>query len=234
MEPTTTRPAATMIGVVHRDPDGEERLYRALTALQPELLTLEVSPYAVEYRREHGAALLAKLDVITPAGKSGHGEIQAVRETLRIPFEVRAAERYAGERAVRVELVDDSALSRELLAEVEAELLTPENLRALTERPDFSLRRTVDSFYRRVRRLRDDEPVPPARLGFSAERLALLELRDEQMEATIRRLRTETSAARWVHVGGVFHLLRVRGLRLLWERLADDGVARAFLDELDQ
>lgn len=222
-----------MIGVVHRDPRGEARLHAVLNELRPDLVTLEVSPYAVAFRRERGAALLARLDELTPAGKTEHGEIQAIRETLQMPFEYRAAVAYAAAGRSRVELVDDSDVSQELLAEVENELLTPENIRALTRRDDVPLTRVVDSFYRRTRRLLAGEPASPALLGFSAERLALLQLRDERMEPLIRRLLAESGAGCWVHVGGVFHLLRVRGLKLLWERFADLAVERRCLDELN-
>jgi hypothetical protein len=231
--PSSGPSGRTLIGVVHRDPDGEDRLRRLLDELRPELITVEVSPYAVEYRRQHGARLLRLLDELTPPGKEHHGEIEGIRETLLIPFEARATWGYAAEHPAKVELVDDSELSRDLLDDVERELLTPENVKLLAERPDFSLRRTVDSFYRRAHRLMKDEPVSPARLGFSAERLALLELRDEQMESRVRALLAAREGARWAHIGGVFHLMKVRGLRLLWERFADDGAARMFLDEVD-
>ncbi|NLH47534.1 MAG: hypothetical protein GX444_02910 [Myxococcales bacterium] len=226
-EPT----AGTMIGVVHRDPAGETRLLAALRQARPDWITLEVSPYAVEYRRRQGPELLAQLAERTPPNQAEHGEIRAIREMLQIPFEVRAAELYRAECGAEVLLVDDSEVSRELLADVAAELLTAENLRALVRRPDIPLSRTVDSFYRRARRLLADEPVPPALLGFSGERLALLQVRDEKMEQVIRPLLEARRERRWVHVGGVFHLLRVRGLRLLWERFAGRGVERRFLDE---
>jgi len=224
---------AVMIGVVHRDPQGERRLRAALESRRPELVTLEVSPYAVDFRRTRGAALLQRLAELTPPGKSGHGEIQAIRETLSLPFEYRAAVAYAAGDGARVELADDSEVSRELLAEIEDELLTPENISALVRRNDIPLTRTVASFYRRARRLLAAEPAPPALLGFSAERLALLQVRDERMERVVRRVLADRRPRCWVHVGGVFHLLRIRGLKLLWERLADLDMERCFLDELD-
>jgi len=221
-----------MIGVVHRDPAGEDRLTRVLRLLQPELLTLEVSPYAVEFRQEHGEVLLAKLDELTSPFKAGHGQIEAIRETLKLPFEVRAAQNYANGNHCRVELVDDSEVSRRLLSVLESELLTKDNIVHLSAQPDVPLSRTVDSFYRRTRRLLATEPVPPSLLGFSVERLALLQVRDDRMSGELGRVRESLPDARWVHVGGVFHLLRVRGLTLLWEQLARHGMERAFLDEL--
>jgi hypothetical protein len=220
-----------MIGVVHRDPAGEERLLAALRLLRPGLLTVEVSPYAVAFREEHGERLAALLEQRVRGGKRRHSEIEAIRETLRLPFEVRAARRYAAEADCVVELVDDSEVSRQLLAAVETELLTEENLRALTGRADVPLTRTVDSFYRRTRRLRADEPVAPVLLGFSPERLALLQVRDDGMGERIEAARGRHAGRSWLHVGGVVHLLDVRGLRLLWSQLADQGVGRIFLDE---
>jgi len=220
------------IGVVHRDPDGARRLLSALQTLRPALLTLEVSPYAVSFRRQHSTRLMELLEQNAPAGKKDHGEIQAIRETLEIPFEVRAAQLFSEANPIHVELIDDSDLSRELLRDISDELLTPENLAALADRPDVPLPRMVSSFYRRTRRLMAQEPVPPALLGFSPERLALLELRDESMERHIRKLLSEHPNVRWIHVGGVVHLLRVRGLNLLWSRFEADGLRRAYLDEL--
>ncbi|MDP8222273.1 MAG: hypothetical protein P9L99_02855 [Candidatus Lernaella stagnicola] len=221
-----------MIGVVHRDPVGEERLLTVLRRYRPAIVTLEVSPYAMAFREENGPRLVAQLESFVPAERRDHGEIAAIRETLRQPFELRAAQQYAAENGCRVELVDDSEISRLLLQDVEDELLTEANIARLLKRPDYSLSRTVASFYRRARRLLADEPVPPTQLGFSVERLALMQVRDERMAARLHEIVDDALHDRWVHVGGVFHLLRVKGLRLLWEHLAARGVDRALLEDL--
>lgn len=222
---------SVFIGVVHRDPEGEERLYQALERLEPDLITVEVSPYAIAFRRQNGNRLRKKLKKILSTDELGHGEIQGIAETLKIPFEARAAEHYVGEHGAVVELVDDSGISMAFLGELEDEVLSAENLRGLLSKPDIPLRKTIESFYSRYRALMTKEPVPSAMLGFSSRRLALLEWRDEMMEQRIRCLWRKHHPNRWVHVGGVVHLLRVSGLRFLWERFAGDHARRFFLDE---
>jgi hypothetical protein len=221
-----------MIGVVHRDPDGVARLLPLLRRLSPALITLEVSPYSVEYRQRHSEYLLRRLDEIVPPDQRDHGEMQSVREMLQMPYELRAAELYAAESGATVELVGDSDESRELLASVEFELLTPDNLAALLARPDFSPKESVRRLYERCRRLLASEPIPPALLGAGADWLSRAEAREAGVERRIRSALASRPHQCWAHIGGVLHLLRIRGARLLWERFSDLHVRRAFLDEL--
>ena len=221
-----------MIGVVHRDPAGADRLWRGLRALRPELITLEVSPFGVEFRQLRGPRLLKQLEEMVPADRRGHDEILSLIEMLQVPFEARGAESYALESGAIVELVGDSVESRELLSTVETELLAPQNVAALLSRPDSSPDDSVASLYARHRRLRDREPIPPAMLGIGDNQLEEMRKREDGLEDRIRRVRARHEVRRWVHVGGVMHLMRARGLRLLWERFAGEGVSRVFLDEL--
>ncbi len=222
---------ARMIGVIHRDPFGEGHLAAVLRWLRPTLVTLEVSPYGAAFRRQNGERLLCRLEELLPPGAGKHAEIVFVRELLRLPFELRAAEDYACETSAAVELVGDSDESRELLASVETELLTPENLRTLAAQPDYDVAASIRAQYERHRRWRRDEPVPSALLGWPADRVAQVEAREEQLEHRIRDAIRRHQPVCWVHVGGATHLVRARGLRLLWDRFAAEGVTRLLLDE---
>jgi len=217
-----------MIGVVHRDPSGEERLYRLLRDMKPTLITLEISPYALAFRQENSRRLVAELERLVPPEQRNHGEIQAIYEMLKIPFEVRAAARLEQAMPVRFECIDDSEFSRRFLAKVESEIIISENLSTLLGSPDVALEQRIDVYYRRFHELRKREPVHASEFGFSSAELAEMAHRDDQMERRIRELRQDH---RWVHVGGVAHLISVDGAMLLWDRFRNEDMQRLFLDE---
>lgn len=125
------RGLAGLIGTVHLDPAGEARLRAALGTLRPRVVTVDVSPYAIEFRLRRGEELRGRLDPFRgPDGGLPPG-LEAVAAQLLVPYEWTAAAAYAAETAIVAEPVGDSAASREWLELLEKELLAPANLACL-------------------------------------------------------------------------------------------------------
>jgi hypothetical protein len=53
-----------LVVAVHRDPEGYDKLISSLTEESPTCLSLEMSPYAVRYRRERRRTLAGKAHAI--------------------------------------------------------------------------------------------------------------------------------------------------------------------------
>lgn len=220
-----------MIGVAHLDPQGETRLLHAFQQWEPDLITLEISEYAVAFRRENGERLRQKLLALTDPAQRTHGQIEALFAKLEIPFEVTAAEAYCRAHGGTFHCLDDCDLSHEYLAEFATESVTAENIAHLLTLEDCPPSRQAERIYQRVRRLLADEPVIPALLSYE-HRLTTARRRDELMQQRAESLLHERQPRRWMHVGGAEHLLYIKGYRLFYERFAEREMRRRLLDEV--
>lgn len=219
-----------LIGTVHGDPRGQNRAGKLLLHLRPELVTVEISPFSLNYRLKHGsrwhrqlAAALAEL----PAGAEGHLAIQRLAAQVVLPFEVGAAREYSRRVNVPWRPLDLGFLSRRHLPRYATELLSPANLEALLATPDGEMEDFVAGEFRRARQ---------ALAGASRRRLfpgAPETLRRERF--LVRRLRGLVSRhRRVVHLGGWEHLVAWEDSPGLWRDLADLKPRRVLLDEADR
>ena len=90
-----------LIGTVHGDPRGQTRAGELLNHLGPDLVTVEISPFSLRYRRQHGARWQQQLALALaelPAGAGLHLAIQRLAAQVALPFEVRAARDYSRKR----------------------------------------------------------------------------------------------------------------------------------------
>jgi hypothetical protein len=219
-----------LIGTVHGDPQGQVRAGKLLHHLQPDLVTVEISPFSLGYRLRHGpswqrrlAAALAKL----PPGAARHLAIQRLAAQVALPFEVRAAGDYGRRANVPWRPLDLGFLSRRHLPRYATELLSPANLEALLATADGSLADFVDA---ECRRARQALAGPPRRRIFPG---APETLRRERFLA--RRLRRLVSRhRRVVHLGGWEHLVAWEDSPGLWSDLADLQPRRLLLDQADR
>lgn len=187
-----------LVGGVHRDREAEPALERLLARLRPELITVELSPYGLRFRRERAPALRRLLRRrLRPMGvvASQHPVVCDLLELLRLPFEFRAALRYARqEPGVAVCCVDADGPSREYLRLFELEVLRPDNLWRLLSLPPgdglLAERRRALHVLRRGRYLPPPDP-----------------LRERLLARRIRHLVARLRPRRTVHVGGWQHLL---------------------------
>jgi hypothetical protein len=218
-----------LIGTVHGDPRGYARAMKLLGHLRPGLLTVEISPFSLRYRQQHGtrwqrqlATALARLD----AGAARHLAIQRLAAQVALPFEVRAARDYRGRAGVPWRALDLGFLARRHLPRYGPELLSPANLESLLSTPDGSLGDFVAAEFQRARLAMARVPRRPFSPG------APETPRREKFLA--RRLRSLVSQdRRVVHLGGWEHLVDWQDSPGLWRDLADLKPRRVLLDEAD-
>ena len=89
-----------LIGTVHGDPRGQARAGKLLNHLEPDLVTVEISPFSLRYRRQHEARWqrqLANALAELPEGAALHLAIRRLAAQVALPFEVRAARDYQPE-----------------------------------------------------------------------------------------------------------------------------------------
>jgi hypothetical protein len=219
-----------MIGTVHRDPRGVGKLLRILERESPDLITVEISPYALEFRERQAFCLRTALkenlknirreeEELFPRLVS-RGEIQGIFLLLKVPFEWRGAEQYAGRRQIGLKPIDLSAYSKERLSRI-SELIRPDNLRALLRDPQPSIEKQVGRQYARARALWH----LPAGKGFKS---AEIQEREKHMAEEIRRLREEDRKRKILHIGGWEHLLPASSL---FARLQDCNPRRLLLGD---
>lgn len=210
-----------MLGAIHRDPQGPARLGAVLAGLEWGLISVEVSPYALSFRRRHGPALLAELEGNLPraavlagldleAGRR-HPGLAWLRAYLALPYEWSVCQAEAARRDAPCVALDFSGLSRRLLANAN-ELVGTANLAqmlasAAPASAALERRRAADLLAGRGGWPRPPAPEPGREAGL-ARRLARL------LAASRRR-----GLLPLVHVGGWRHLLAGQDPPTLADRL---------------
>jgi hypothetical protein len=219
-----------LIGTVHGDPRGYERAWALLHHLRPDLVTVEISPFSLRYRRRHGPRWQRQLTRALaglPADAVQHLAIQRLTAQVDLPFEVRAARDYSRERRVPWRPLDLGFLSRRHLPRYGTELLSPANLKALLCTPDGDLQEYVAAEFRRARLAVKRAPrrlFTPGdseagrREGFWARRLRRLASRYDRV----------------AHLGGWEHLVPWPDSPNLWRQVADLTPGRLLLDQADE
>jgi hypothetical protein len=185
-----------LIGTVHIDPGGERRLIEMLGQLQPAVTTVEVSEYALRFRRDRAPGMSRHLDRHRlPSGGLPPG-LQPVAAQLQIPFEYRAAGAHVERCGGDLFAIGDSDESRRLLELFELEVMDPGNLRRLAGLEIPPLEERVEREWSRARRAweRGGRDVT------EAER------------ALAERIRDHASHERSVHIGGWEHLANLAHL----------------------
>ena len=229
MEPIASY-SLTLIGTVHGDPRGQARAGELLNHLRPDLVTVEISPFSLRYRLQHGARWqrqLANALAELPEGAALHLAIRRLAAQVALPFEVRAARDYSRSAGVPWRPLDLGFLSRRHLPRYAAELLSPANLEALLATADGELKDFVAAEFRRARQALARAPRRPLSPG------APETWRRERFLA--RKLRGLTSRhRRVVHLGGWEHLVAWQDSPGSWGDLADLKPGRVLLDEADR
>jgi hypothetical protein len=218
------------VGTVHGDPRGRARAGKLLHHLRPDLVTVEISPFSLRYRTQHGARLQLQLESALadlPDGAALHLAIRRLAVQVALPFEVQAARDYGRTFDVPWRALDLGFLSRRHLPRYGPELLSPANLQALLSTPDGSLEDFVAGQFHRARLALARAPRRPFSPGAAETR------RRERFLA--RRLRGLASRhRRVVHLGGWEHLVDWQDSPGLWGGLADLKPQRLLLDEADR
>ena len=220
-----------LIGTVHRDPRGEERLGDLLAGLRPTALTLEMSPTAADYRRRRGQLLLQRLDRILDrlARKEGYARqtlaerpaVVDIRRLLSFPFEYRASRSYADQAGIPFALIDLPEVSARKLRLVESDLITYRNLRTLVRLEADGAGR--EESYSLARTLILGRAIPEVVISFLRRRRGEegIGRRDALMAEEIRSRLAGESPGRLAHVGGWVHMLDDPQRETLYSQLRD-------------
>lgn len=230
----------TLIGTVHRDPLGGERMLRLLRELAPDLLTLEMSESAFAYRQGAARQQLVRLDRIldrlaVELGRDrrelgAHGAVADIRTLLALPFEYQAAAAYAADAAIPLHLIDLCEISALKLKKVETDLITHRNLRVLVDLPT-RMERPSGEGYETARVMVLGDPVDAVRRAFLERRRGEEGIgpRDRWMAHKIGRLLAEHPVRHLVHIGGWVHLIEDEHGETLYSLLADLKPERVLL-----
>jgi hypothetical protein len=223
-------PRLILIGTVHGDPQGYPRALTLLDYFCPDLITVEISPFSLRYRRRQGPRwqrLLGQALQELPPEAAGHLALRRLAAQVTLPFEVQAARDWGRRHEIPWRPLDVGAPSRRHLPRYARELLAPANLKALLDNgPDGSLEDLVAGEFCRARRAYQRAP---RRLPTAGEVAAA---RREQVMA--RRLRRLTDrGGRVVHLGGWEHLVPWQDGGGLWHGVADLQPLRLLLDEAE-
>lgn len=233
-------PTLTLIGTVHRDPRGAERLLSWLRRLHPDLITLEMSEKAFAYRQGDARRQLLRLDRILErlAGElpadlqklQAHPAVADIRTLLALPFEYQAAAAYAGEAAAPLHLIDLSDVSAAKLRKVETDLITYRNLRILVTLPAGAEKSDFEG-YGRAHAMITRDPGETVRQAYLQGRRGAEGVgpRDRWMAGRIRRLLADQHGGHLVHVGGWVHLIEDARGETLYSLLADLAPKRLLL-----
>jgi hypothetical protein len=200
--------ALFLIGVVHRDPRGYGKLLGLLEGLEPEAITVELSPFGLLWREREGRRLLEKLNAMLkgfPPDAGDHPEVILLRLTLDLPFEYLASWDYARGKGLSVHLVDVNWISRRELPLVEKEALTERNLKELLAREPRCLDMAFRSAYGKAlkciqgeRSLVEVGVFPPWSTFIGLLRERILACRIEKIASLYTKV---------VHVGGWIHMV---------------------------
>ncbi|MCB2188613.1 MAG: hypothetical protein KQJ78_19505 [Deltaproteobacteria bacterium] len=203
-----------LLGVVHTDPELPARLGRALAALRPGVISVEVSPYALAFRSRRGPELLARLEAnlgpaarqagLTPAEAGRRAAVNQLVAYLLPPQEWVVSRRVAAQTGALLCPLDLSAWSRRHLAGVD-DLLAVDNLALLLSGPPPESAAAL--------RRRAAYVLTAQQAGLSPAPHPLPSAPDPEREAVLARRLTRLAReaqhrglGRVVHVGGWEHL----------------------------
>ena len=225
-----------LVGTVHRDPEGQGKLIDLLQSEDPDCLTLEMSAYAVQFRREKGEILRERvLDLLDGLARESpdlahqvahnHPAIRALLAVLDFPYEYQAIAAFSASRNVPFYCIDRSDLSRRKISRLEKELITRENHRELLCLNPGELFGAVDQESRlALMALRWGKGVP-----YRTQDHREMSIRDRFMARRIRQVLASSPCRKLVHVGGWEHLVRDVKRQTLFTLLSDLGPERRLL-----
>lgn len=151
-----------LLGTVHSDLHGYKRTEAFLREVRPDLVLVEISPYALTYRDEHACGLMRTLirNVRNICRNLNldfkkvirNPHIRQIARQISVPFEFRASTNYSREFRAEVIAVDLSEFSRKWISTWE-ELISEKNIQQLVqlEGPTFSTPNRYNHAARQIR-----------------------------------------------------------------------------------
>ena len=227
-----------LLGACHGDPRGYRRTVEILGALKPDLVAVEVSPFALRFRMRHRRFLMARLRSsiavasrrlgIPAAQAYAHPQVRRLFLQIALPYEWRAARTHCALFALPCHPVDSSRFSRALICHW-PELLSPANVGALLSLPSDETPWAEAQYRRAAWALQNGGLFPSPKTRPPADD-DLLEERERHLETQVRAILRVWEPARLVYLGGWEHLLPAASPPTLAQRLRDLQPARLLLD----
>ena len=218
-----------LVGTVHGDPQGYERAWKLLAYFQPDLVSVEISRFSLNYRRrqeKRWARLLNQALMALPAAARGHPALQRVAAQVAMPFEVQVAQDWCRQFGRAWAPLDLGAPARWHLPRYGRELLSPANLRTLLDSAPGSLTNFVAQEFRRASLACGRAPwrLPPQ---------CTPEILKRERFLARRLTRLIFGGRRVMHLGGWEHLVPWRDGSGLSRLLADFKPLRLLLEDAD-
>jgi len=226
-----------LLGTVHTDRLGFAGTERFLLKYEPDLILLELSPFALCFRKEHSRALRKtllfnlrataeklRIDLRTALKNSRIAEIII---QIGLPFEYRASQAYAKRSGVEVIPVDDSEFSKEWIS-TWPELISSANLENLLQLETASM--PVKLQYERAARGIAGEPSSADIWG--NKNIAVWQKRENHIAAQISSQLKKHSPARPIYIGGWQHLIFGGRFNTIRDILGLDESSCLLLDRL--
>jgi hypothetical protein len=232
-----------LIGTVHNDPLGYDKLNHLLASVKPGIITLELSPYGRGFRSKHARKLSRRIRSNVqelqkqsfPFAPYSFYERQVLPSAIvqllaavTFPFEYCAALDYASSCRTPFYCIDLSHISRRRLRMLKHEALTGHNIEALFSLPDINLLNSVNLCYKRAAAMWDGNnrlPLLPAAPDSTDSE------RDEHMSRRLRNLCKRFPRKIIVHIAGWEHCVNSAGLLNLYGLLRDLSPQRILLDK---
>jgi len=211
-------------GTVHGDPEGHDRLTKALWARRPDAVTVEISPMSVLFRVRQGPRLLDRLrknaqallrefpdekKLIESGDVLEDPRLESIARKCSMPYEFDAASQYGRQARIPVTPVDLSEEAFEHLVLLAGDLVSEDNLRMVLAGEPEPDRGSAARHYAIAREIVEGRRAPDWTVD-PKQRDAMLR-RDRHMAREIRRVLEEMENGVLVHVGGYEHLAPVPG-----------------------
>lgn len=227
-----------LIGTVHRDPDGVVKLRRLLARERPAAVAVEVSPYALSYRRRNGRRLrrrlmkrVKRLAEVLEVSWRRWGQIHAIQTQLRVPFEYRVAQKYCRDTGARLSCLDSSLWSKRWIHDQWQQLLKRENVAALLEQLPQDLGDEVQRGYQLAARLlRNREQFLLSVFARAWSNDSSWQQRETKMAGLLQQFYARMRKGRLAYVGGWQHLLGPNAGGTLYERIEHLQPRRVLLE----
>jgi len=226
-----------LVGTVHRDPEGQDKLLSILHEEDPVYITLEMSPYAVRFRRRKRLVLRNRVCCIlgdlvreglalTSRDPLSHPAVRNVLSAVDFPYEYMAVSLFSRSNHVPFRCIDRSDFSKKKISRLERELISRENLQTLIGLNPHEIYRQIKQQYTLAFMAlgRGQNAVYRPQNGRTMSK------RDRFMAWKIREVLDSTPCHKLVHVGGWEHLIDYGSQETLFTLLSDLHPQRRLLD----
>lgn len=224
-----------LLGTVHSDPKGYSRTRAFLQRHRPDLIMVEISPFALKFRKERSPELrktfLERLRIVSQSLKIEYGtalrhvQIASILRQTGIPYEYRASAAYAKSAGIDLVAVDSSEFSRGWI-ETWPEMISAANIERLLEM-ESAAPPASRLYVQAARRINGGLAGPETLPGGDA--LSWQE-REEYMASEITSAMERFNPERPVYLGGWWHLTCRGSVKTVRELLGIGAASCLLLD----